>query len=544
MKNFSDFLSESKIRGTRGVPDRYISDVERRAAHDMRDAGDPMELMRLVGEATDLLVVDAINPRSTGRERHDILMRYFNGRLTGPEKASVRNIFSQLEELAELIIRNNYGAILDNVDLDIKMITPGGVGQFMDDNKVEKKVKAKPELDKNKEDDIKKKGEDLNKKSKNPTDKSDKSKDDVDINKVKSGIDRSKIANSITQGEGLNTKNILHSDEVKSELSRIFGDQKARRLFSLWDSITKLASKMDWEISIDDKARMMENQPQGMAGACSCEWPDAPKATDDQKKNISDSLENGDLFNDDDDDEGGGSNDAEKDLGELFSQGNPKIKAVGIDFPMLLHETVKGIYQMISAVAIPEDPTLANLVKMGTSSFEDESEDFRYGPYIAGDFRDFVNRNPKALDYPNIREFVYGRVLQLPDEDFFSLIEKILMSKVEGRDNQYARRTIDAIIDEIIEELKGYDYQQAIDSQKDDTEYSESEPEMDGDSEIVDSEMSDIDKLISQSNQPKSKDRELSKSELQKEIDAALDKGDMTLVKKYGEELAKRFPDA
>lgn len=542
MKNFSDFLRESKIRGTRGVPDRYISDVERRAAHDMRDAGDPMDLMRLVGEATDLLVVDAINPRANGRDRQDILMRYFNGRLSGAEKASVRNIFSQLEELAELIIRNNYGSILDNVDLDIKMITPGAVGQFMDDNKVEKKVKAKPELDKNKEDDIKKKEEELNKKSEqNPKTDNDKPKDkDLDINKIKSGIDRSKIANSITQGEGLNTKNILHSEEVKSELSRIFGDQKARRLFSLWDSITKLASKMDWEISIDDKARMMENQPQGMAGACSCEWPDAPKATDEQKKNISDCLENGDLFNNDNDDEDGDSNDsdAENDLGELFSQGNPKIKAVGIDFPMLLHETVKGIYQMISAVAIPEDPTLATLVKMGTSSFEDESEDFRYGPYIAGDFRDFVNRNPKALDYPNLREFVYGRVLQLPDEDFFSLIEKILMSKVEGRDNQYARRTIDAIIDEIIEELKGYDYQQAIDSQKDDTEYSEPEPEM------GDSEMSDIDKLISQSNQPKSGERELSKSELQKEIDDALDRGDMTSVKKFGEELAKRFPDA
>jgi len=533
MKSFSDFLNEAKLRGTKGVPDRYISDVERRAASDMRNLGNPNDLMRLVGEATDLLVVDAINPRATGRDRHEILMRYFNGRLTGAEKVSVRNIFSQLEELAELIIRNNYGSILDNVDLDIKMITPGGVGQFMDDNKVEKKVEAKPKLDKNKEEDIKKKGEELNKKSKQENPPA------IDINKVKSGIDRSKIANSITQGEGLNTKNILHSEEVKTELSRIFGEQKARRLFTLWDSITKLASKMDWEIDIEHKANMMENQPQGMAGAVSCEWPDAPEATDEQKKNISDSLENGNLFGDNDDEGEGDGSDGEKDLGELFSQGNPKIKAVGIDFPMLLHETVKGIYQMISAVAIPEDPTLANLVKMGTSSFEDESEDFRYGPYIAGDFRDFVNRNPKALDYPNIREFVYGRVIQLPDEDFFSLIEKILMSKVEGRDNQYARRTIDGIIDEIIEELKGYEYNQAIDSQKDDTNYEDSEKE---DSE-KDSEMSDIDKLISQSNQPKG-GKELSKSELQKEIDDALDNGDMVSVKKFAQELAKRFPDA
>jgi hypothetical protein len=60
-----------------------------------------------------------------------------------------------------------------------------------------------------------------------------------------------------------------------------------------------------------------------------------------------------------------------------------------------------------------------------------------------------------------------------------------------------------------------------------------------------DSEMSDIDKLISQSNQPRSEgERELSKSELQEEIDDALDRGDMVAVKKFAEELAKRFPDA
>jgi len=90
----------------------------------------------------------------------------------------------------------------------------------------------------------------------------------------------------------------------------------------------------------------------------------------------------------------------------------PVIKARGIDFPMLLHETVKGIYELIASVSQPgldaseEEIKKAQTVKLNVSSFMDEAEDFRTGPEIASDFRDFINENPDSSYSPNIRAFV------------------------------------------------------------------------------------------------------------------------------------------
>ena len=81
---------------------------------------------------------------------------------------------------------------------------------------------------------------------------------------------------------------------------------------------------------------------------------------------------------------------SDEDLQELFSSGNPVIKARGIDFPMLLHETVKGIYELLSAPGLPEEESVAQTVLMNTG-LSDEPEDWKYGPRIANDFFAFLN---------------------------------------------------------------------------------------------------------------------------------------------------------
>jgi len=513
MKRFFDFINEAKLKGTKGVSDEYIADVDRRARIDTAGAVSPNQIMMLVMRVTDLTIGDIVDVR-----------RYFENRLNRDETTRVRERFSQLEELAESVIRSNYGAILDNVDLDIKLVGPMGVSDFMDENS-SSPMTAKPKLEIPKSKD---KDNDNDKDKEYKPKKNNDIDDDIDIEVVKSGIDKRKIANSIIQGEAKNTKNILHTEEVKSGLRQIFGDRKATDIFSLWDQITKMANKLDWQIPIEDKARMMEDQPIGMAGACACEWPDKPEATEEQKNDILDSLDNDD---DDDDDCDGGDCEfggADESIEELFSQGNPKIKAVGIDFPMLLHETVKGIYEMIAAVAIPEDAKVATLVQKATSSFMDEAEDFRYGPYIAADIRDFIFKNNKSLEYPNIREFVFGRLMSMPDDEFFDTIKKILQSKLDGRDNQSVRSKIDNIIDDVISDIKKWELGEVMghDNENDDDK--------------SDDDKSDDYKSDNEFDVP-STDVKMGKVDLQKAMDAALDDGDMELFKKLGKEYSKRF---
>lgn len=461
MKNFAKFLEEITIKGNPAIPGEgdkkpsdknYLSDIEKRAK-------DRLEL--------------------TGRE-HPM---QFGGRimqLLGKSQRLTDGKESELEELALQIIQNNFGDILEDVDLDIKLVKSGqDVANFIqeeteDSDEPNFKEITDPEL----------------------------------INK----IHKAKIGNVIIQGEAKNTKHILHTDEVKDGLKNIFGDN-ADEVFQTWDEISKLADKMDWIIPIDVKSRMMEESPEGMAGAVKVDWKEKEEKEESQEDFADRILK--DLSSSDDDDDDNDDNDD-------FQQGSiPVIKARGVDFPMLLHETVKGIYELIAAVsqpgqdASPEEIKKAKTVKINVSSFEDEAEDFRTGPEIAADFRDFINKNPDSSYSPNIRAFIFGKMMDesyMNPDEFLKLFRGILNKTKE------ARNKVDSMISEIVDELKKYELGEVIgheDETPDDIDYDALglEKPKEQDSDEVDFS-------------------ELSQSEIQSLIDDALDNGDFKEVEK------------
>jgi hypothetical protein len=208
-----------------------------------------------------------------------------------------------------------------------------------------------------------------------------------------------------------------------------------------------------------------------------------------------------------------------EELEKLMSSGKPVIRARGIDFVMLIHEAVKGIYELIASRGIPEDANLASNVFLNTETFGDEAEDFRYGPPIAAALRDFINANRKTDLYPNVREFVFGKMMEIPAEGFLPLMRGILKKTPE------ARIHIDRLIDEVISELEGYE------SELSDYEMSkrfEQEPEEQ--QFTSDEEESDIDRLVRQSlskeeepEVPKKSYDEMTIAEIQREIEKAVE---------------------
>jgi hypothetical protein len=459
MKNFQKFLEEITIKGNPGIPGEgskepndknYLSDIERRAKERLgiNQINDPRPLF---GEIMDL---------ASKSKRYT----------TGNEKA--------LEELAKNVILNNFGDLLDNVDLDIKLVKSGrDVSNFM----------GKEE-----------EGEDS---------ESPRFKDIVDPELIRK-IHKAKLGNVIIQGEAKNTKHILHTDEVKQGIVEIFGNSEGQKIFNIWDKITKIADKLDWIIPINIKADMMEQAPEGMAGAVKVEW--VPKKKEDVKEE-EDSYDEEGL-------------DKEEDSYDEFT---PTVRARAIDFPMLIHETVKGIFELIASISQPsigDDPKeieMAKTVKLNVSSFEDEAEDFRTGPEIASDFRDFINKNKKSNEYPNIRAHIFGLMM---DPKYMSSAEFLKLFRGILNETPYARKKIDDMIDEIIDIIEKGDLEEV---DYDDLEYSDFNSDSDIDDIISDEEIGE---------------RELSKIELQKEIDSALDNGDMDRFKKLSQEYSKRFP--
>lgn len=457
MKNFKKFLEEVTIQGNPGVPgeggqkdgeSKYLSDIERRAK----------QRLELTGRE---------NPHQFGGRMMQ-LMRSSSQLTVGKEK--------ELEQLALDVILQNFGDILDGVELDIRLVTPQS-GQIPNLMKSDENDLDLPKMQAIKDEDLKMK------------------------------IHKAKLANTIIQGEAKNTKTIIHSEFVKDGLKRIFGN-RWNEIFNIWDELSKLAEKMDWIIPIEVKAQMMENAPQGMAGAVKVDW--TPKKSDDEgMENAEDILNKISKEMDLSDEE-------LEELSDEIAQYNPKITALGIDFPMLIHEAVKGIFELIAAVSLPsesaseEEIEQAETVKINVSSFADEAEDFRTGPEIAADFRDFINANRHSDKYPILRTYVFGWMMDpknLSDRDFLKLFRGILSKTSE------ARREVDRIIDEIVKQLDEYELDMAL------------SPEL----EVGEGE-SEIDAIIKKSEEPISYDK-MSQREIQKLIDQALDEGDYEKVK-------------
>ena len=491
IKDFEKFLEEITIKGNPAIPGEgdkkgdespYLSDVEKRAK----------ERMNITG---------AQSTSDLGSKLMSLLTKS-NKYVTGNEKA--------LEDLAKEVMEVNFGWILDrySIDLDIKLFKSGGqIKKFMDESEEEENPEAEAEFIEVTEEDI------------------------------RNEVHKRKIANLIIQGESKNTKHILHSQEVKDGLNEIYGTQKAEEIFKIWDEMSKTADKLDWLIPTTSRSQMMEQNPEGLSGACGYGWKKTEKEKEETQEEESEEEYTEWTGGDEEEWTGGDEEEFYDDetytdfvASEEFNY-TPILRARGIDFPMLLHESVKGLFELLSLGGIPSDPRAAKVALSETGS-RDEPEDWKYGPEIARDFRTFVNKNTKVQEYPNIKEELFKRLIDketMPTEEFLELFRGILSNK------PFARRKIDSMIDEIIESIEEMErYNAEMEQyQKDLEEYNKQmvswEDQRSGGGQ---EEIEDVEELLPLKTAKSQLDySKMSKSDIQELIDRALDSGDFATVK-------------
>ena len=500
MKNFSQFNEEISIRGNKGIPPEKLREIEAEGAAKIRGA----------------------QPQQVGGE----MMRLMN-----QSQGFVRGNQRKLEELAVKAIRNKYGIILKNVDIQADIVANGrAIDEFMKQEDAEKK-KETQEAEKEKEERIQELEQQLEEAEEEDDDK--KEIEDI-LNKlqaqettlspeaVEMAVAVRKIMNNIIQGEAKNTKHMLHTDDVKDGLKEIYGD-RWQQAFNTWDQLTKAADKMDWMIPAEFRARQMEQAPEGMAGCVSCRFPKKKDDSKTKKEKEADAKAQEELLkslaNEED-----ASKKGEEINRLLKGVSKPTIKVKAIDFAMLLHELVKGVWEMICDLALPQEKRLRSEVFRQTSSFADEAEDWKYGPALAQDLNDFIMANRKASTYPNVKEYVFGALInrkRFSDEQILANLKNIFSGNAQGR------AFVDNLIDEVLASLKGYyDKLDAYKKQKEEEERRSTERPEDMSSE----EESEIDKLVKQSLQRDVQAEDdyskMSQREIQALIDDALDAGD------------------
>ena len=532
MKNYLQFLKEEvDLKGNKGIDDDFMKKAEDQAKQNL-----------------------GVTPNTNGPVSGDIgsLMRRSAQLLTsGLNTDQIEERYTKLEQLAKRVIMDEYGDIIEAsekpVELLIKLIRPnqsvlGEVPnllnvpaesderpEYSEEEETEDEVdqpQGQPQSQEETEDEEEE--DDFMSFFNDDTDYEDQEEENPEeveelTNKdVAMAIDKKKILNMITQGEGKATKDIIKfSEVVETGLREILGDSY-RELLDVWVKTSEVAHKLDWAVSDKAKGSMMKNMPGGLAGAVDLTWENAKS-----KFNKIHLLTENTDFN------------------------KIVIRAYGIDFPMLLHESIKGIYLLLQSSAIKKDDEIAEEIKRATSSFKDESQDFKYGVVAQNMFRDFINACKDANKYTQMRARVFaqlavdkGRGGRYTDKEFLEITKSLFSvfdSKIEAgktsfviNQERFAQSKAKSEIEKVVADIVSAEdeYRDELNKWEMEQRFGHNAPEPQGEGDEQDypeqgeESQSDIDRLVRQSlEKPEQGDgeSELTKREIQELIDDALD---------------------
>jgi len=138
----------------------------------------------------------------------------------------------------------------------------------------------------------------------------------------------------------------------------------------------------------------------------------------------------------------------------------PTVIARGVNFPTLVHELVKGVYEVFGTHGLPDDPRQAEMVMGAEDTVPAEAWDLKLGPV----FWELLQKSyPIEIltedDMKHIQHYLFMRLSAMPAEEFFQLFKEVLEEKQSGKDK------IQRMVNEIVRELEENDEE---DEEKDD----------------------------------------------------------------------------
>lgn len=141
----------------------------------------------------------------------------------------------------------------------------------------------------------------------------------------------------------------------------------------------------------------------------------------------------------------GGSSEAEYNEDEEGQEGTFTIKANALNFPFLVHEIVKGLYEILSLQGFGPDLEQNKSIAKQVDVIGNEPEDLRMGKFIYDSISNLYNES----DYNDtrIREFLFVEIYKLGDEEFKSLIENAINETLTSSQKLWVKNTMKEISD-------------------------------------------------------------------------------------------------
>jgi hypothetical protein len=132
---------------------------------------------------------------------------------------------------------------------------------------------------------------------------------------------------------------------------------------------------------------------------------------------------------------------------------NPKaiIEAEAMIFPVLIHELVKGVMELLSAHGLPKDKKLGDYVVDKADFLAAEPWDMRIGPAIWDRFTDCVDSDDFHLKHQ-----LYMELALMPVKEFNENMREILAGTNKGK------KVVKEIMDGVKQELKEEEFDNAM----------------------------------------------------------------------------------
>ena len=134
----------------------------------------------------------------------------------------------------------------------------------------------------------------------------------------------------------------------------------------------------------------------------------------------------------------------------------PTVIGRAVTFPLLVHELVKGVYEVFGTHGLPDDPRQQEMILKAEDTLPAEIWDSRLGPIF---WEKFLATYPMELfddDMKQIQHYLFMRFSSLSADEFMRVAKLILKGDPKGN------KFIQDMVNDIVRELKDQEYKDAM----------------------------------------------------------------------------------
>ena len=112
------------------------------------------------------------------------------------------------------------------------------------------------------------------------------------------------------------------------------------------------------------------------------------------------------------------------------------IKARALCFPMLVHEIVKGLYEIVGTEGFGPDKEKNQAIVGAVDKLSNEPNDLRFGKFLYDAISKIYNESD--VDDARVRELFFAALYKLPDDEFFPFVENAVNDELTRDQKQWA----------------------------------------------------------------------------------------------------------